>query len=199
MNFYELMATLARMGVWEVVLPFLLVFTIVYAVLTTLTFFKDEDNKRFATIVSLVIGLGVVIPHSIGAYPKGMNVVIIINNALPRVALIAVAIIGIFILLGLFGIELNFNNAPIMSLVVGVCTLAVIYIFATAGGTRYRIPRFLSFLSDPDTQALLIVVLVFGLIVKFIVGSKKDDSKNNKTGYDKFREGLEKINGLFRG
>ncbi len=166
------MESLARMGVWDIVLPFMLVFTVVYAVLSTLTLF-NQNNKKFATVISLIIALGVVIPHAIGAYPPGANVVLIINTALPNVALIAVAILGLFILLGLFGIKLELMGAPIMSVVVFLCIGAIVYVFGSASGARYRIPPFLNFLSHPDTQALLIVIVVFGLLVKFITAGPR--------------------------
>lgn len=193
MNFYDLMASLARMGVWDIILPFMLVFTIVYATLTA-TVFNDADKKKFASIISLVIALGVVIPHSIGAYPPGMNVVLIINTALPNVALISVAIIGLFILLGLFGINFGgLNGAPIMPVIVGFAVLAILFVF-TSASTGYTIPPFLNFLNDPDTQALFIVVIVFWLLVKFITKTPK----SGDDGMAKFKKGLEDISSLFK-
>ena len=194
MNFYDLMASLARLGVWDIILPFMLVFTIVYATLTA-TVFNDADRKKFASIISLVIALGVVIPHSIGAYPPGMNVVLIINTALPNVALIAVAIIGLFILLGLFGINLGgLNGAPIMPVIVGFAVLAILFVF-TSASTGFTIPPFLNFLNDPDTQALLIVIVVFWLLVKFIT---KAPRSGKDEGIAKFKKGLEDISSLFK-
>jgi len=82
----------------------MLVFTIVYAVLTTVaigaTNATDNKNKKFALIIGLVIAFGVVIPHVTNAYPPGTDVVDIINNSLPIVALVAV---GIFIVIFNFG------------------------------------------------------------------------------------------------
>lgn len=189
MNFNTMIATLARLGVWDVVLPFMLIFTIVYATLTTTMkslFGKSEDgktdNSKYAIVIALVIALGVVIPHVIGAYPPGGNVVLIINSALPQVALIAVAVLGIMILLGMFGINtMNFANGGISVFIVAASLGLITYIFGSAAGWWTRVPRFLGFLNDPDTQALIVTILVFGLIVKFIVGSdspKKGFSKS---------------------
>ncbi|MFW6230854.1 MAG: hypothetical protein ACOC32_02410 [Nanoarchaeota archaeon] len=180
MNFNDLMRSLANLGVWDIVLPFMLVFTIVYATLTSVlkNMFgkKDEntDNRKFAVIIAMVIAFGVVIPHAIDAYPPGMNVVEIINSALPQVAMIAVAVIGVMILLGLFGINTSMFNAGGISTFIVVAAIGIIiYIFGSAAGWGWQIPRQLNFLNDPDTQALLIAILVFGLIVRWIVGPSK--------------------------
>jgi uncharacterized membrane protein YhdT len=195
MNFYDLMGSLARMGVWDVILPFMLIFTIVYATLTA-TLYTDKKQQKFAVIIALVIGFGVVIPHSIGAYPPGADVVDIINTALPNVALIAVGIIGLLILLGMFGITLNLNGAPFLTIIVGLAALAIIYVFGSAGGVRWRIPRWLSFLNDSDTQALLIVVVVFYILVKLITkdpDAKDNDGNPKKKGVDAFIDTMEKL------
>ena len=195
MNFYSLMQSLARLGVWTIILPFMLIFTIVYATLTS-TIYGDDDKKKFATIISLVVAMGVVIPHSIGAYPPGMDVVLIINAALPNVALIAVAIVGLFILLGLFGISLKLDGTPVMTIIVGAAVLAIVYIFASAGGQRWNIPPFLRFLTYPDTQALLIVAVVFFILIKFITASPK--TEKSKSGVEKFGDTLREIGGLMK-
>ena len=186
MNFNTLMQSLARIGVWEIILPFMLIFTIVYATLTTTLkslFGKegDKDNTKFAVVISLVIALGVVIPHAIGAYPPNANVVLIINSALPQVALIAVAVIGLMILLGMFGINVtNFANGGISVFLVAVSLGIITYIFGSAAGWWTRMPRWLGFLNDPDLQALLVALLVFGLLVRYIVGPSKE-----KKGFSK--------------
>ena len=199
MNFNEMMATLARLGVWEILLPFLLIFTVVYAVLITSmkTLFgktpktndaEEKDNTKFAIVISFVIALGVVIPHSIGAYPPNMNVVLIINAALPQVALIAVAVIGVMILLGLFGIDTySFANKGISIFIIALSIGVVTFIFGRAAGWWVRIPRFLSFLNDPDTQVLLVTILVFGLVVWFITGPRKKPKK-----FDEHLKGINK-------
>ncbi|MFW6230855.1 MAG: hypothetical protein ACOC32_02415 [Nanoarchaeota archaeon] len=190
MDFYSLMATLARTGVWDVVLPFMLVFTIVYATLTTmLGNMFGNDKKKFAVIIAMVIAFGVVIPHSIGAYPPGGDIVLIINTALPNIALIAVGIIGLFIILGMFGINFDILNTPLMTIIVLAAIGAVVYVFASAGGARWEIPRWLSFLNDPDTQALLIVGAVFFMIIRFITKEPKEEDRN-KSGVEKFAEFL---------
>lgn len=195
MNFYDLMGTLARMGVWDIILPFMLIFTIVYATLTS-TIYSGDERKKFATILSLVIAFGVIIPHAIGAYPRNADVVEIINTALPNVALITVGILGLFILLGMFGIELKLQSAPILWVIILLSVGAIIYVFGSAGGSRWQIPRWLGFLGDSDTQALLIVVIVFGILIKVITGGGKSGGETNKKSVSDVFENISK---LFKG
>lgn len=179
-NFNDMISMLAAIGVWDIVLPFMLIFTIVYATLTTTLksmFGKsdDNDNSKYAMVISFVIGLGVVIPHAIGAYPPGANVVEIINRSLPQVALIAVAILGLMILLGMFGIKTtDFGGQGIMLFIVAASILFIVYIFGSSAGWWSSPSGPLSFLNDPDTMTLVISLLVFGLVVWFI--TKDSDS-----------------------
>ena len=50
-----------------------------------------------------------------------------------------------------------------------IAFLAIIYIFAHAAGMFQRTPPWLSeIISDPGTQSLIVIILVFGLIVWFV-------------------------------
>lgn len=199
-SFVDMIKTLADFGVWDVVLPFMLVFTIVYFVLSNVAkgmFGKsgegdtEKDNTKFAMIIALVIALGVVIPHVTNSYPPGLDVVDIMNAALPQVAVVAIAIVGMMILLGLFQIKIvDFHNYGISSFIVIVSIGLIIYIFGDAAGWGWQLPRWLSFLRDSQLQSLVIAILVFGLMIRFITGPKKE-----KKGFHEHMKGLKK--GLF--
>ncbi len=196
-NLTDMLAMLAAIGVWDIVLPFMLVFTIVYATLTTTLksmFGKTEkgDNSKYAMVISFVIGLGVVIPHAIGAYPPGANVVEIINTSLPQVALIAVAILGLMILLGMFGINTTkASGKGIGSIIVFVSIGFIVYIFGTSAGWWVMPSGVLgSFLGDPDTIALVVTLLVFGIIVWFITKEDNDEGDGVLDKINKFTKKL---------
>lgn len=199
-TFYDMMRTLDGMGFMDVVLPFMLVFTIVYAILTTVVIgasdATDKKNTKFALIIGLVIAFGVVIPHVTGTYPPGTDVVDIINNSLPIVALIAVGIIGLFIILGMFGIELNFMAGSLVPIIVVLALGLIVFIFGSNAGWGWKVPKFLSFLTDKDTISFLIVVAVFGLIVKFITAG---DNTGEKKGMEKFQDSMKNVHELFFG
>ena len=88
-NFTELFQIMESWGMLDVLLPFLLIFTVVFAVLQKAKIF-GEDSKRFNVIIALVLGMVVVIPHIMGNYPEGQDAVLIINKLLPNVALVLI-------------------------------------------------------------------------------------------------------------
>jgi len=165
---------LEQLGLSDVLLPFLLIFTVVFAVLEK-SKILGEDSRRFNVIIALIMGLAVVIPHSLGIYPQGVDAVTIINTALPNVSVVIIAVIMLLILIGVFGFELQGGGA--VSGIVGILAfLIVVYIFGSAA-QWWIIPDMLWWLSDPDTQALIVVILVFGIIVWFITGEKKTQAE----------------------
>ena len=103
-NLQDFVMILESWGLTDVMLPFLLIFVIIFAVLQKARIL-GEDKKKFNVIIALVMGLLVVIPHVLNYYPPNGDPVDIMNQALPQVSLIAVAVIMLLILIGLFGGE----------------------------------------------------------------------------------------------
>ncbi len=157
------LALLESYGIRDVILPFLLIFTLIYAILQRTKLLGEKKN--FNVVVALVMALAVIIPHVTGTYPPDADVVNIINTALPQIALVLVAIVAVLILVGISGVEAPWTG--LTGILALVALVAVIYIFGSAAGW-WPFFGFLSFLSDPDIQALLVVILVFGIIVWFI-------------------------------
>ena len=62
----------------DLLLPFLLIFTIVFAVLQKSNIL-GKDKRNFNSVIALVVSLSVVIPHITGSYPAGFDVVEIIQ------------------------------------------------------------------------------------------------------------------------
>jgi len=163
-NFVELFETMESWGMLDVMLPFLLIFTVVFAVLQKAKIF-GEDSKRFNVIIALVLGMVVVIPHIIGTYPEGQDAVLIINNALPNVALVLIAIIMVLLLSGVFGYEAKGAGGTILIPAFAV----IIYIFGVSAGWW---SNFSWFNVDPDTLAIILVLLVFGIIIAIITSGE---------------------------
>jgi hypothetical protein len=191
-------------GLLDIILPFILIFTVIFAVLQrTKVLGKDENGepyKNFNVVIALVMGLSAVIPHVLwGAGPGStrcmlnnglLDVVCIINNALPSVSLIVVAVLMLLIIIGIWGANINIAGNSLGGIVTIFSILAIIFIFAIAAGWRANYwPRWLM---SQETQALIIVILVFGLIIRFIVGpsKKKDKDPNDKSALTKLGEVL---------
>jgi len=149
-------------GVMDFLLPFILVFTIIYAVTATVPLFKDQKN--FRVIIALVLSLLFVVPHILGTYPLGYDPVAVLNETLPSISLVAVAAIMLLILLGIFGTEFL---APAKSIVALVAVIFVVYIFG-ASLNFWRGPYDIFYWWTTETTELLLIILVFGLIVWFV-------------------------------
>ncbi len=160
-------------GVMDFLLPFILVFTIVYAVASKLPLFKD--NKNYGVVIALVLALLFVVPHITGTYPLGYDPVQVMNEALPSISLVSVAAVMVLLLLGVFGKDLSKTAAPLIAI---VALGFVIYIFG-ASLNLWRGPYDVFYWWSSDVTELMIVLLIFGLVVWFIV---KDPTKESNVG-----------------
>ncbi|MFH1398717.1 MAG: hypothetical protein ABIG95_01240 [Candidatus Woesearchaeota archaeon] len=189
-NFVDVFTRLENMGLTDVLLPFLLIFAIIFAVFDRVKIF-GEKRRNISVIVALVISLLVVIPHVTGGYPPGQDAVEIINKSIPNVSIIVVAIVMLLVMIGVFGADVNIAGKSIGGIIAFAAFLIIILIFGkSAGWFKYGIPPWLSFLQDPDTQALLVVLLIFGLIIWFVTGEEGKGSTGE--GFAKMFESLGK-------
>ena len=170
---------LESIGLADVLLPFLLIFTIVFAVFQRTKILGDKKN--FNVIMGLVMALAVIIPHITGRYPPGADVVNIINAALPQISVVAVATIMILLLIGIFGVGSDWGSS-LAGLIAIAAFIVVVYIFyraaVPAGAGSFGIP---GILNDPDVQAMLVIVIIFALVIWFVT---KDDS-GKPSGFSK--------------
>ncbi|MBI2663939.1 hypothetical protein HYX10_01200 [Candidatus Woesearchaeota archaeon] len=187
-EFPDFFIRMEELGLLDSLLPFILIFTVIFAVLQK-THIIGEGRREFNTVVALVLSLMVVIPHVTGRYPPGSDVVVIINTALPQVSLLVVAVLAALLLIGVFAPGVMFGGTG-LGAILGVLALgSIAYIFGNAAGW-WRMPGVLSFLNNPDTQVVLIIVLVFGVIIWFIT---REPSKGQ--GLNNILESLKKTFG----
>lgn len=172
-TFTDWILLLDKMGFLEILLPFLLIFTIAFAVLQK-SMILGPNSKKFNTMVAFVIALTTVMPHIVG---RGPDVVPIINSALPNVSVLMIASMMVLLMIGVFGSNVNVAGTPLVGIVVLFSALGVGYTFISAAGGLPMIP----FLNDPETMQLFIAILVFGLIVWFI--TKEETVPQNKKGF----------------
>ena len=160
-------------GVMDFLLPFILVFTIIYAVTAKLALFKD--HKQFRVVIALVLALLFVVPHITGNYPLGYDPVQVMNESLPSISLVSIAAIMVLLLMGIFGADFSAAAAPFIAII----SLAfVAYIFGASLGL-WRGPYDIFYWWSSDITELMIVLLIFGLVVWFIV---KEPSKPGDRG-----------------
>lgn len=182
-------------GILDILLPFILIFTVIFAILQRTKVLGQNDSgkpmKNFNAVVALVMGAAAVIPHILwgSRNPRDpylsnglIDVVQVINNALPNVSLIVIAVLAFLILIGIWGVNINIAGSSLGGIITIVSLLVIIFIFTVAAGIFVRLPNWLHFLKDPQTQALVVTILVFGLIIRFIVGGD-DEPKNDGPGF----------------
>lgn len=172
-QFQQVFRMLQQWGLLDVILPFTLIFTIIYTALKNFgpdNFVKGQD--KVLLVISLSISLLMVVPHIVSPSPTDM--IATINRALPEIGLVIVAIVLVLIMTNVLGKPtqpawLNTHVVPWLSIVI----IAVIFYRALF---PYHKPNWfpwiypwLNFLSDPALQALVIVLLVFGLVVMLVV------------------------------
>ena len=171
-DFEYVLRVLESWGLMDVLLPFLLLFVVMFAILQK-TKILGKDKKNFNVIVSLVISLMVVIPHVLGTYPAGFDVVNIINMVIPQISLIIIAILMLLLLLGLFG------GAKIPGAVAAIAGLVVLFIFLGTTQWLYGLDWLYDFFGA-EAVSFIIVILIFGLIIWFITAEPKEQKVANK-------------------
>lgn len=182
---------LENLGIIDFFLPFIIVFTIVFAVLQkTKVFGEAEKAGRINAVIALVLGLLFVVPHVTGRYPSGYDPVQIMNEALPGISLVGIAVIFTLILLGLFGKKYADTANPLIALLsLGF----VAYIFGSSLNWWVAPSDVFSWWTEETTE-LMIIIAIFGLIVWLI--TKKEGAGflgGVKTGYDALGKLIENI------
>ncbi len=162
----SLMQSLIDWGFLDALLPFLLIFVLIFAILQKIALFKKDDTvaaKRISAVLAGIIAAMIVIPHVTGLYPVVSDPIIMINTFLPSIAVILLAMLCVILLLGLAGTKIpNFVIWAIALVALGFL-LFVIFMAIIPGW----FPAF-DFLRDPAIQALIIILLVIGLVGFFL-------------------------------
>jgi uncharacterized membrane protein YqhA len=161
---------LQNWGIIDGLLPFLLIFTLMFAILVKTGIFKE--SRKIAGVISATIAALIVIPHMIGGvYPAGYDPINIINQMLPSAGILLVAILLVLMMIGLVGGATDKKSGWmtwIVTIAIGLLLLTII------SAIWPSVPILNYFVADASLLALLIVILVFGLIVWFVT---KDDTK----------------------
>ncbi|MFH1916597.1 MAG: hypothetical protein ABIJ21_05000 [Nanoarchaeota archaeon] len=147
---------LENLGIMDVLLPFLLIYVLIFAILQKINLFKKGPHSGIA----LALALGVVIPHVMGRYPECWDVVVIINNAIPKISILLVAILA-FLMIVVF-----VNGSSFVAKGMGWALMAFIayvtYVFLTSGGCNEFDPFAIPFLQ------YLLPIGLFVLLIWFI-------------------------------
>jgi len=161
---------LESFGFFDVILPFLLVFTIVFGILVKTKIFGTYDGKPKKNINSMI---AFVIAFFVVAAKQIVNS---LQEALPIVALILIAIVSFLMLIGSFASsdkEFNFMDMfegwklPLAVLFFGAVFLVFIHSFG------WLMP-IIEYITGAGAAIFLMIafVLIMGGIVAFVMGGK---------------------------
>lgn len=162
----NLINALQQYGFIDLVIPFALIFAVLFAILQKVQIFGDDAAaaKKYNTIISIAIALLIVIPHVLS--PSPTDVVSVMNKFLPEFVFISLALLILLMLVGLLG---GSKEATSGALVIGIAAvIAVIYLALVILNAVTPTAGLPSFLSDPNFQAIVIVILVLGLVIYYI-------------------------------
>lgn len=188
MSYFQQALNLIGPDLVEVILPFILVFTVVYAISSQIPQLKQKP--RMQMMISIVIALLVIIPHVTSNYYYGeVDVVEVINQSIPQVALLIIAVVMALMLIG--ALSQNDNDMSFhMRWLKWVALIVVALIFIDNIGigsiSGYSLT---SWFGDPDFQAIIIIIIIFAVLVKFITGSRE---KNFLCNFRNCNESFEK-------
>jgi len=153
----------------EIVLPFVLIFTVLFAILQK-TQILGKGKKQIDAIVSLSIGLIVV------SYANAVN---IISDLMPFMAISIVIILVFLILYGMVFKEGQFDlNNKVKNIIGGLATLALgVAVLYITGTWEYIQNNWLG----GETQSSIVTNVIFLVIVAVAIGIVMSSGKKQES------------------
>jgi hypothetical protein len=179
------------LGVYDVILPFLLIFSIMFAVLEKTRVFGTEDmpdgkgkstRKNINSIVAFVVAFLVIASSKMVGW---------INTALPRIVLLVLVSICFLLLIGTFFSEkeeVYLEKGPWRTFFMILMFAGVVLIFAgviTVGDTDttwldWIYDKLVNHFNDISVSAIVMLIVVIGLMY-FITKEPKGEKKESKS------------------
>ncbi len=171
--FTNVINTLQNYGVIDVLLPFVLIFSIVYAVLIQFGPFKPgtdgkHPHKSTNIIIALAIGILSIVPHIIGGGP---DIVVMMQGVLPQVGLLIIGIVLLMVIAGLSKVDMSATGS--YSKYIMWIPLAILGLIFTNAIVPQYMPSWMYVLNlNSDLMPIIVAILVMGLIIYFVVSEK---------------------------
>ncbi|MCX6774956.1 MAG: hypothetical protein NTY99_02590 [DPANN group archaeon] len=171
--FEKVFSLLADFGLFRVVLPFLLIFVIFYAIITKTKILGNTDTdswvKPSAAVIGLVAGFFVV------AYTP---VVSALYNIIPQAGFILVVLVLMLMVLGMVGVNVTEKFSDKMTPIAGIIVVIVVIIFMTMVGmavgpsipSLYAFSQFMMGALALDLPADTMAMLVATIVLLSIIG-----------------------------
>ena len=155
-------------GFFSYLLPFLLLFALVFGILTRIKIFKD--NKTVNGIIALAVAI---LALQFNFVPD------FFSQIFPRVGVALAIILAIMIIVGLFADpESNLVNYVLLG--IGVITVGVV-IIQSAGAVGWQSGAWWG-----DNWAIIVGAIVLVILVAVIIGSASSKDKNQQMTFKPF-------------
>jgi len=163
-NFYNWLNWFEGVGGFDIILPFLLIFTITFAILQKIKLFgNDTKARKVDMVVGLIIGFFLVMQQGL---------VQVIQGFLPRVSMLILVFLMVLLVVGIFAGGSEWGGS-ISGLAVIVSIIGVLW--AIGASLKWNVP-FLDLFTEQDI-AVIIVICVFVLVIWLIVKEPGADNK----------------------
>jgi hypothetical protein len=155
-DFASVMSSLEQMGFYDVALPFLLIFTITFAILQKIKIFGN-NSKNFNAVIAIVMAFLVV---------RSEAVVSTMNLFLPKISLISIIVISLLLLVGLMmgkesaGFTKSLGGIGMVLIVIAVG----IAFLSSSGAFGFELPSWLNF-SSYDRNLFIAIGFFLVLII----------------------------------
>jgi len=166
-DLYNIIGQAQEIGIYDVILPFLLVFTIVFAVLQKTKIF-GEDKKNINFVVALVLAL---------LFLQNNYLIFVLQRFLPNISLFLIIFLMFLLVLGVFlGPQTGVSGtATTFAFIVSVITVLVAVstdLMPYGFGSNifdwwYNI--------DPGTRTLIWVIIIFAVVIALVTHEKKSE------------------------
>ncbi len=163
-----------NIGGFDIILPFLLVFAITFAILDKIKLFGDKRNIN--AIIAIILAFFLILQQ---------DLVFLLQGVLPRVSMLMVTLIMVLLIAGTFGFSEFGEGWKSLSVIVAIIGV----IWAIGASSNWDIPAF-DLLTDQDI-AILLILGVFVLVIWFVV---KEPSTPGQGGFVK---GFKDFNNFF--
>ena len=163
-DFKEAIKFMEEYGFYDVVLPFLLVFTLVFATLQKIKIFGKESRK-YNALIALALAL---------MFTAATNLVEALNKYLPIIGVTLAAFLGIMLLLGMFGIKGESQGAKILGWVItGGVILAIGFNYLS---NLKGVSSIYKILGEHAINIIIFGVII-GIIIAVIKGGGEKETK----------------------
>ncbi|MEK6940113.1 MAG: hypothetical protein AABX31_05280 [Nanoarchaeota archaeon] len=175
--FRGMIAFLNKLGVYDVILPFLLVFTIIFAILEKTKIFGTEKDgmtkKNINAMVAFVIGFLVI---------ASTKLVGVINEVMANVVLLVILGVCFLLLVGVFFTgkeEFSLKEMPVyLQIFTAIMFLGIIVIFLNALGWLQTIFDLFENINADWAATLIFIIIIIGFMV-WITYTPKGEAKKS--------------------